>query len=78
MFSDVQRRRHYVCFSDSVVPLLQGYYFTGDGCKRDEDGYFWITGKTKRTSIHSYQGGAEDSMSGMLTSPCVQHSRLRA
>jgi hypothetical protein len=25
-------------------PPLQGYYFTGDGCRRDEDGYIWITG----------------------------------
>lgn len=25
-------------------PPLQGYYFTGDGCRRDEDGYYWITG----------------------------------
>jgi acetyl-CoA synthetase len=23
----------------------KGYYFTGDGCRRDEDGYFWITGR---------------------------------
>ena len=23
----------------------QGKYFTGDGCKRDEDGYYWITGR---------------------------------
>ena len=23
----------------------QGYYFSGDGCRRDEDGYYWITGR---------------------------------
>ncbi len=23
----------------------QGYYYTGDGCRRDEDGYVWITGR---------------------------------
>ena len=23
----------------------RGYYFTGDGCIRDEDGFFWITGR---------------------------------
>ena len=22
-----------------------GYYFTGDGCRRDDDGYYWITGR---------------------------------
>jgi acetyl-CoA synthetase len=24
---------------------LQGYYFSGDGCRRDADGYYWITGR---------------------------------
>uniref|UniRef100_A0A0K0EKP5 Acetyl-coenzyme A synthetase n=1 Tax=Strongyloides stercoralis TaxID=6248 RepID=A0A0K0EKP5_STRER len=24
---------------------FKGYYFTGDGCKRDEDGYYWVTGR---------------------------------
>ena len=24
---------------------FKGYYFTGDGCRRDEDGYYWITGR---------------------------------
>lgn len=23
----------------------KGYYITGDGCKRDKDGYYWITGR---------------------------------
>ena len=23
----------------------KGYYFTGDGCRRDADGYYWITGR---------------------------------
>lgn len=27
------------------LPPLQGYYFTGDGCRRDEKGYYWITGR---------------------------------
>lgn len=67
-----------ICFSDSGVPALQGYYFTGDGCKRDEDGYFWITGKRQESSMHRYQGSAESSMSGMLTSPCVLHSRTQS
>lgn len=24
---------------------MQGLYFSGDGCRRDEDGYYWITGR---------------------------------
>ena len=25
--------------------MAQGYYFTGDGCRRDEEGRYWITGR---------------------------------
>lgn len=25
--------------------VIQGYYFTGDGCHRDSDGFYWITGR---------------------------------
>lgn len=53
--------------------LLQGYYFTGDGCKRDKDGYFWITGLN---SMHKRQGDADSSLISMPASHCVQHSGL--
>ena len=62
-------RKVFLSASQTVVPVLQGYYFTGDGCKRDKDGYFWITGKKL---MHSYQGGAESSLNGMPASHCVQ------
>jgi acyl-CoA synthetase (AMP-forming)/AMP-acid ligase II len=29
---------------------LQGFYFSGDGCRRDEDGYYWITGRVDDVS----------------------------
>ena len=25
--------------------MFKGYYFSGDGCRRDKDGYYWITGR---------------------------------
>ncbi len=30
---------------DTYYSMYPGYYFTGDGARRDEDGYFWITGR---------------------------------
>jgi acetyl-CoA synthetase len=24
---------------------FKGFYFSGDGCRRDEDGYYWLTGR---------------------------------
>ncbi len=32
-------------FYETYFALFKGYYFTGDGAKRDEDGYYWITGR---------------------------------
>ncbi|MEA3303704.1 MAG: acetate--CoA ligase [Pseudomonadota bacterium] len=32
-------------FADTYFSMYPGYYFTGDGCRRDEDGYYWITGR---------------------------------
>jgi len=32
-------------FEETYFKLYPGYYFTGDGCRRDEDGYYWITGR---------------------------------
>jgi acetyl-CoA synthetase len=39
IFGDHQR-----CI-DTYYSTYPGYYFTGDGARRDEDGYFWITGR---------------------------------
>ena len=32
-------------FVDTYFSQYKGYYFTGDGCRRDADGYYWITGR---------------------------------
>ena len=32
-------------FIDTYFKTYPGMYFTGDGCRRDEDGYYWITGR---------------------------------
>ncbi len=32
-------------FEDTYFSAYPGYYFTGDGCRRDEDGFYWITGR---------------------------------
>ena len=43
-----------LCDRMCVCVRVQGYYFTGDGCRRDEDGYFWITGQPSfNLSVHS-------------------------
>jgi len=39
LYGDHQR------FIDNYFSQFDGKYFTGDGCRRDEDGYYWITGR---------------------------------
>jgi acetyl-CoA synthetase len=39
VYGDPQR------FFDTYFTAYPGKYFTGDGCRRDEDGYYWITGR---------------------------------
>jgi len=39
VFRDHQR------FEETYFSAYKGYYFTGDGCRRDADGYYWITGR---------------------------------
>ena len=31
-------------FETVYFRVYPGYYFTGDGCRRDEDGYYWLIG----------------------------------
>ncbi len=39
VYNDKQR------FYDTYFSQYKGHYFTGDGCTRDEDGYYWVTGR---------------------------------
>ncbi|MFO7854675.1 MAG: acetate--CoA ligase [Paracoccaceae bacterium] len=32
-------------FVSTYFEMFKGYYFSGDGCRRDKDGYYWITGR---------------------------------
>ncbi len=37
--------RDHARFVQTYFSAYPGTYFTGDGCRRDEDGYYWITGR---------------------------------
>lgn len=32
-------------FETTYFKVYSGYYFTGDGCRRDKDGYYWLIGQ---------------------------------
>ena len=59
-------------FVDTYFSQFDGKYFTGDGCKRDKDGYYWITGRVDDVIIVSGHnlGTAE------IESAFVSHSKV--
>ena len=59
-------------FIDTYFSQFDGKYFTGDGCRRDKDGYYWITGRVDDIIIVSGHnlGTAE------IESAFVEHSKV--
>ena len=59
-------------FIETYFSQFDGKYFTGDGCKRDKDGYYWITGRVDDVIIVSGHnlGTAE------IESAFVSHSKV--
>jgi acyl-coenzyme A synthetase/AMP-(fatty) acid ligase len=40
-------------FETTYFKVYPGYYFTGDGCRRDKDGYYWLIGGTHDLYVRS-------------------------
>lgn len=50
----------------------QGYYFTGDGAKRDEDGYYWITGRIDDViNVSGHRMGTAEFESAIASHPSI-------
>jgi acetyl-CoA synthetase len=53
----------------------QGWYLTGDSAKKDEDGYFWIIGRTDDViKVSGYRLGTAEIESVMITHPRIAES----
>ncbi|MCW8964727.1 MAG: acetate--CoA ligase, partial [Gammaproteobacteria bacterium] len=54
-------------FYDTYFSMFKGYYFTGDGAKRDEDGYYWITGRVDDVlNVSGHRLGTAEIESGLV------------
>ena len=54
-----------------------GYYFTGDGCRRDEDGYYWITGRVDDVLTTSgHRIGTAEIESALVAHPVVAEAAV--
>ena len=61
-----------VYFSD-----FDGYYFTGDGARRDEDGYYWITGRVDDViNVSGHRMGTAEVESALVSHPAVAEAAV--
>lgn len=54
-----------------------GYYFSGDGCRRDEDGYYWITGRVDDViNVSGHRLGTAELESALVLHPKVAEAAV--
>ncbi len=55
----------------------KGYYFSGDGCRRDEDGYYWITGRVDDViNVSGHRMGTAEIESALVAHPKVSEAAV--
>ena len=57
-------------FVQTYFSTYKGKYFTGDGCRRDEDGYYWITGRVDDViNVSGHRMGTAEVESALVAHP---------
>ncbi len=64
-------------FKETYFSMYPGNYFTGDGAKRDEDGYYWITGRIDDViNVSGHRMGTAEVESSLVSHPAVAESAV--
>ncbi|MBU6394065.1 MAG: acetate--CoA ligase [Sphingomonadales bacterium] len=64
-------------FFQTYFTTFPGYYFTGDGCRRDEDGYYWITGRIDDViNVSGHRMGTAEIESALVAHPKVAEAAV--
>ncbi len=64
-------------FEEAYFSQYPGYYFTGDGCRRDADGYYWITGRVDDVlNVSGHRLGTAEVESALVAHPKVAESAV--
>jgi acetyl-CoA synthetase len=64
-------------FVSTYFSTYRGKYFTGDGCRRDEDGYYWITGRVDDVlNISGHRLGTAEIESALVSHPLVAEAAV--
>jgi acetyl-CoA synthetase len=64
-------------FESTYFQQYKGYYFTGDSCRRDEDGYYWITGRVDDViNVSGHRMGTAEVESALVAHADVAESAV--
>ncbi|UOR15207.1 acetate--CoA ligase [Qipengyuania aquimaris] len=64
-------------FVQTYFSTYEGKYFTGDGCRRDEDGYYWITGRVDDViNVSGHRMGTAEVESALVSHAKVAESAV--
>jgi acetyl-CoA synthetase len=64
-------------FVQTYFSTYQGKYFTGDGCRRDEDGYYWITGRVDDViNVSGHRMGTAEVESALVSHDKVSEAAV--
>jgi acetyl-CoA synthetase len=64
-------------FIKTYLRPFHGYYLTGDGCRRDEDGYYWITGRVDDViNVSGHRLGTAEVESALVTHPACAEAAV--
>jgi acetyl-CoA synthetase len=64
-------------FVQTYFSTYAGKYFTGDGCRRDEDGYYWITGRVDDViNVSGHRIGTAEVESALVAHPKVAEAAV--
>jgi len=71
VFGDPER------FRETYFSQYKGYYFSGDGCRRDADGYYWITGRVDDVlNVSGHRMGTAEVESALVAHPKVAEAAV--
>jgi acetyl-CoA synthetase len=64
-------------FEETYFEMYPGYYFTGDGARRDADGYYWITGRVDDViNVSGHRMGTAEVESALVSHPKVAEAAV--
>lgn len=72
-WNDPDRKR----FKETYFKIFPGHYFTGDGAKKDEDGYFWLMGRIDDViNVSGHRIGTAEVESALVSHPAVAEAAV--